>query len=83
MSSETIRGQAIRDLDVDPNPAFAAYIPNVRGVLDDYFECWFVTPEAEPAQPISEGLETTYPLGYSRDWLSPPRRDPSFNVNED
>ena len=32
--------------------------------------------------PIGEGLETTYPLGISQDWLPPPSRDPTFNVNE-
>ena len=77
------RADTIRNLDVDPNPMFAAYIPNVLGVLDDYFECWFVTPEAEPAEPIGAGLEATYPLGYSQDWLAPPARDPNFNLNGD
>lgn len=77
------RADVIRGLDMDPDPVFAAYIPSVRGVLDDYFECWFVTPEREPAGPIGEGLETTYPLGYGRDWLTPPRRDPQFNLDEE
>jgi hypothetical protein len=75
------RAEMIRNLDVDPNPIFAGYIPDVLGVLDDYFEGWFVTPEKEPAAPISEGLETTYPLGLSQDWLTPPRRDPNFNLD--
>jgi Acetoacetate decarboxylase (ADC) len=77
------RADVIRAMDVDPNPVFAAYIPDARGVLDDYFECWFVTPGTEPTAPLSEGLETTYPLGYGRDWLPPPRRDPNFNLNGD
>lgn len=76
------RAETIRSLDVDPSPVFAAFIPNVLGVLDDTFECWFVTPEREPAEPIGAGLETTYPLGLGRDWLAPPARDPTFNVNE-
>ncbi|MEA2818498.1 MAG: hypothetical protein QOJ86_502 [Bradyrhizobium sp.] len=75
--------ETIRNLEVDPNPVFAAHIPNVLGVLDDYFECWFVTPEKEPTGPISAGLEVTYPLGYGQDWLAPPARDPKFNLNED
>jgi hypothetical protein len=75
------RADVIRNLDVDPNPIFAGYIPNVLGVLDDYFEGWFVTTEQEPAAPISEGLETTYPLGLSQDWLAPPKRDPNFNLD--
>lgn len=77
------RAEKIRALNIGPNPIFSAYLPNVRGVLDDYFECWFVTQASEPTAPISEGLETTYPLGYNRDWLAPPNRNPGFNVNED
>src|SRR5450432_930979 len=75
------RAEMIRGLDVDPNPIFAGYIPEVLGVLDDYFECWFVTTEQELAAPIGEGLETTYPLGISQDWLTPPKRDPNFNLD--
>jgi len=75
------RADVIRGLDVDPNPIFAGYIPNVLGVLDDYFEGWFVTTEQELAAPIGEGLETTYPLGLSQDWLTPPKRDPNFNLD--
>jgi hypothetical protein len=75
------RAEMIRGLDVDPNPIFAGYIPEVLGVLDDYFEGWFVTTEQELATPISEGLEATYPLGLSQDWLTPPKRDPNFNLD--
>lgn len=75
------RADVIRNLDVDPNPVFAGYIPEVLGVLDDYFEGWFVTTEKELAAPIGEGLETTYPLGLSQDWLAPPKRDPNFNLD--
>jgi hypothetical protein len=77
------RAHAIRALDVDPNPIFAAFIPEVLGLLDDHFECWFVTPEEQPAGPIGEGLDTTFPLGFGRDWLAPPRRDPNFNLDMD
>src|SRR5690606_12290167 len=72
------RAEPIRRLKMDPNPLFAAVIPDVRGLLDDYFECWFVTPEQKPTGPAGEGLEATYPLGYGRDWLPPPGRDPAF-----
>ena len=75
------RADVIRNLDVDPNPIFAGYIPEVLGVLDDYFEGWFVTLEEQRSAPISEGLETTYPLGLSQDWLAPPQRDPNFNLD--
>lgn len=77
------RSDIIRALNHDPDPVFAAYIPDVKGVLDDYFQCWFVTPALEPKAPLSEGLETTYPLGFSQSWLTPPKRDPAFNLDED
>jgi Acetoacetate decarboxylase (ADC) len=77
------RSDVIRGLEVNTNPVFAAFIPQVLGLLDDYFECWFVTPQREPATPIGEGLETTFPLGYGREWLAPPRRDPNFNLDRD
>jgi hypothetical protein len=77
------RADVIRGLEVDPNPIFSGYIPQVLGVLDDYFECWFVTPDTEPTAPIGEGLATTYPLGYGREWLTPPQRDPDFNLDRD
>ncbi len=76
------RAETIRALNVDPKPIFAAHIPAVLGLLDDDFECWFVTLEEEPAQPVSEGLEATYPLGCSRKWLPPPKRDPNFDLNK-
>jgi hypothetical protein len=77
------RADVIRGLEVDPKPLFAAYLPEVLGLLDDYFECWFVTPAQEPTAPIGEGLDATYPLGYGREWLPPPNRDPNFDVNTD
>lgn len=77
------RADVIRALDIDPNPIFSAFVPDVRGMLDDYFECWFVASETQPAGPVGEGLETTYPLGISQDWLPPPQRDPTFNLDKE
>jgi hypothetical protein len=77
------RADPIRALDLDPNPIVCAFVPNARGVLDDYMECWFVTHEKEPAESIGEGLETLSALGHGRDWLTPPQRDPGFNVDAD
>jgi hypothetical protein len=61
---------------------FTAYFPDVKGVLDDRFECWFVTPRTEPRAPLSEGLEVTFPLGYSQTRLPPPKRSPAFDLDE-
>ncbi len=76
------RTEALRALEHRPSPVFAAYIPKVRGVLDDYFDCWFITPKTRPEGPIGEGLETTYPLNFGQDRLPPPARDPAFNLDE-
>jgi hypothetical protein len=63
----------LKTLDIDPDPVFAGFLPSTAGVLDDYFECWFITEDAMPGQPM-QGLETTFPLGQSQDWLMPPVR---------
>ncbi len=77
------RADRLRTLEHRPEPIFAAYIPSVNGVLDDYFDCWFITAKERPEEPFGEGLETTYPLGYAQDWLSPPKRDPAFDLDKD
>jgi hypothetical protein len=63
----------LKTLDIDPVPITAGFFPSTAGVLDDYFECWFLTEAQAPARPM-EGLETTYPLGQSQEWLAPPVR---------
>lgn len=63
----------LKTLDIDPAPIFTGFFPDTSGVLDDYFECWFVTEPAPITVPMA-GLETTYPLGQSQDWLPPPNR---------
>lgn len=77
------RARKFAALEHRPDPLFAAYIPDVKGLLDDYFDCWFVTPRKRPDDPLGEGLETTYPLGYSQAWLKPPARDPTFDLDKE
>ena len=77
------RAAAIAALSHRPDPIFAGWFPQIRGLLDDYFDCWFVTTETQPAGPLGEGLETTYPLGLSQDWLAPPRRDSDFDLDRE
>lgn len=76
------RCDVLRRFEHRPEPLFAAYVPDVKGLLDDYLDCWFVTMTEPPAAPIGEGLETTYPLGIGQEWLAPPKRDPTFNLDE-
>lgn len=63
----------LKTLDIDPTPIAAGFFPSTTGVLDDYFECWFLTEPQPPAQAV-QGLETTHPLGQSQQWLAPPAR---------
>jgi hypothetical protein len=63
----------LKSLDIDPRPVVTGFFPSTQGVLDDHFECWFVTERDQPVQ-ATQGLESTYPLGQSQDWLAPPAR---------
>ena len=63
----------LKTLDIDPTPIAAGFFPSTTGVLDDYFECWFLTEAQPPAQSM-QGLESTYPLAQSQQWLAPPAR---------
>lgn len=76
------RADDLRTLEHNPAPLFAAYIPKVTGLLDDYFDCWFIAQKDRPDAPLGDGLEATYPLGYSEDWLAPPNRDPDFDLDK-
>lgn len=77
------KAEWLRSLNFSSDALFAVYLPAVKGVLDDYFDCWFITAPTAPDGPIGEGLETTYPLGYSQEWLPPPARDPAFDLDKD
>jgi len=61
----------LRDLEINPDPFFTTFMPKTNGILDDHFQCWFMTYESAP-QDMPEGLETVYPLGYGEEWLAPP-----------
>jgi len=65
------RVQPLKDLDISPDPLFAAFLPQANGVLDDHIESWFLS---EPALPVSapEGMEAVVSLGQSQEWLAPP-----------
>jgi hypothetical protein len=65
------RMAALKELDIDPKPVFAAYFPETRGRLDDYFESWFLSYDKPPSA-SPEGLESVVGLGLSEDWLPPP-----------
>src|SRR5262249_34789517 len=66
------RMRPLKDLEIEPDPVFVAFIPEANGLLDDYFESWFLS-FAEPPRTPPEGLESVVNLGLSQEWLAPPR----------
>jgi hypothetical protein len=65
------RVQYLKDLEIGPDPVFTIWFPKTRGLLDDYFECWFITHDRPPQQQ-PEGLESIVNLGLGQDWLDEP-----------
>jgi hypothetical protein len=67
------RVQYLKDLEIEPDPVFTAWFPETRGLLDDYFECWFLTYDRapDPSNP-PEGLPSIVNLGQSQAWLNQP-----------
>ena len=67
------RVQALKALEIEERPLFSGFFPETHGVLDDHFECWFVSEERPPATEM-EGMRSVVDLGQSRQWLAPPKR---------
>jgi len=65
------RIQPLKGLGISNDPLFTVYMPETRGVLDDHFECWFITQE-QPPQVAPEGLASVVNLGLSQESLAPP-----------
>jgi Acetoacetate decarboxylase (ADC) len=64
--------RTLKDLSIGTDPIFTAYFPETRGVLDDHFECWFLSDATkQTVQPA--GMETVVNLGLNEDWLESPR----------
>ncbi|MER6522725.1 acetoacetate decarboxylase family protein [Streptomyces sp. NPDC060334] len=64
----------LHDLRISTDPLFTVYLTSAQGVLDDHFECWFLTSE-EPGRMYGEPLSSVIDLGLSQDWPEPPRID--------
>ncbi len=64
--------RALTDLGIGADPVFTAFFPETHGVLDDHFECWFLSEATLPTVPPA-GMETVVNLGQSQEWLEPPR----------
>lgn len=62
----------LRYIDINPDPIFTTYMPAANGILDDHFQCWFLTYEHPPGQ-MPEGMETVTGMGLSEEWLHAPQ----------
>ena len=66
------RVRALKELEINKDPIFTAFIPAANGVLDDHFEGWFLSfPQPPAVRP--EGFESVIDLGLSEEWLPPPK----------
>jgi hypothetical protein len=61
----------LKQLDIAPRPIFTAFIPDAIGVLDDYFESWFLSFDQAPGT-RPEGLESVATLGLGQEWPPAP-----------
>jgi hypothetical protein len=65
------KAEAIRNLEIEPDPLMIGFFPDSSGLLDDHFECWFLDYDRMPVEPV-EGLESVIDLGLGQEWLPPP-----------
>jgi hypothetical protein len=61
----------LRNLDINPDPFFTMFMPKANGILDDHFQCWFMTYDTPPTA-MPEGFESVFHLGRNEDWLPAP-----------
>lgn len=66
------RVKFLKDIGLEGKPFFTLFMPEANGVLDDYFETWFITYDKKPATVTPEGFESVINLGLSEEWLPPP-----------
>ncbi len=66
------RTKFLKDLQIQSKPFFTMYMPETNGILDDHFECWFMTYADKPTQVTPEGFESVINLGLNEDWLPAP-----------
>src|SRR6266852_9931360 len=62
------RVQALKALEISPDPIFTAFFPEIHGLLDDHIESWYAT-YTEPPKTKPEGMESVINLGLSEAWL--------------
>lgn len=67
------RVRFLNELEIEPDPVFTVWLPETQGLLDDYFEAWFLTHDRppDPSNP-PEGMESTINLCQSQEWMNEP-----------
>ena len=50
----------LENLGIESKPFFTLFMPDANGILDDYFECWFMTYETKPEKVTPEGFESVF-----------------------
>jgi len=60
----------LRNLDINGDPFLCMFMPQANGILDDHFQCWFITYESPPEK-MTEGFESVVNLGLGEEWLEP------------
>lgn len=63
----------LKTLAAGPKPLFTVYYPDFGGVLDDYFESWFLSENGIPKN-TGEDFNSVINLGQSQEWPPPPKR---------
>ena len=66
------RTQYMLKLNIESKPLFTFYTPAAIGILDDHFECWFMTYKNKTENMMSESFESVADLTLNEDWLPPP-----------
>lgn len=66
------RVKHLKDLKIESKPFLTLFMPEITGILDDHFECWFITYKQKPEKVTPEGMESVYNLGLNEDWLETP-----------
>lgn len=66
------RTKFMKELQIQSKPFFTMFMPEANGILDDHFECWFMTYNEKPVKVTPEGFESVFNLGLNEDWLPAP-----------
>lgn len=66
------RTRYLHELQIESKPFFTLFMPETNGILDDHFECWFMSYKNKPEKVTPEGFESVFNLTLNEDWLTPP-----------